>query len=62
MGAVKPASPPPRQPNGLPYESLGQLFRAIIAVPKAQIDKREEEWKQEHGKPKRRARRKKSKS
>jgi hypothetical protein len=47
---MKPASSPPRQPNGQPYESLDQLFRAVIAVPKAEIDRREEEWKREHGK------------
>lgn len=57
---MKPATPPPTQPNGQPFESLDQLFRAVIAVPKAEIDRREEEWKREHGKPKKRARRKKA--
>jgi hypothetical protein len=52
---MKPASSPPTQPNGQPYESLDQLFRAVIAVPKTEIDRREEEWKREHGKPRKSA-------
>lgn len=47
---MKPAHPPPTQPNGLLYESLDQMFRAVIAVPKAEIDRREEEWKRAHPK------------
>jgi len=46
---MKPVTPAPRQPNGTPYESLDQRFRAVIAIPKAEIDRLEEEWKQEHG-------------
>jgi hypothetical protein len=59
---MKPATPPPCQPNGLPFESLDQLFRTVIAVPKVEIDRREEEWKSKYGKPRvaRKARRKKS--
>ena len=41
---MKPALPPPVQPNGKPFESLDQLFRAVIAVPKTEIDKRDKEW------------------
>jgi hypothetical protein len=52
---MKPASSAPTQPNGQPYESLDQLFRAVIAVPKAEIDRREAEWKREHGKPRKSA-------
>ena len=52
---MKPASPAPTQPDGLPYESLDLLFRAVIAVPKSEIDRREEEWKREHGKPRKAA-------
>ncbi len=48
---MKPSNPPPRQPNGQPFESLDQLFRAVIAVPKAEIDRRDREWKREHGQP-----------
>ncbi|HUA83478.1 MAG TPA: hypothetical protein VMB85_06425 [Bryobacteraceae bacterium] len=55
---MKPAHPPPHQPNGQPFESLDQLFRAVIAVPKAEIDRREEEWKRERGKPKKKTSRK----
>jgi len=46
--------------NGQPFESLDQIFRAVIAVPKAEIDKREEEWKREHGKPRKQTPKKKS--
>jgi len=42
---MKPALPPPTQPNGKPFESLDSLFRAVIAVPKTEIDKREAKWK-----------------
>jgi hypothetical protein len=43
---MKPALPPPARPDGKPFESLDELFRAVIAVPKSEIDRREEEWKQ----------------
>ncbi len=55
---MKPPLPPPRQPNGLPFESLDSLFRAVIAVPKAEIDRREKEWQKAHPKPKRPAKKK----
>jgi hypothetical protein len=57
---MKPASEPPRQPNGQPFESLDQIFRAVITAPKAEIDKREEEWKREQGKPRKQTPKKKS--
>ena len=47
---MKPASRPPTDSEGKPFESLDSLFRAVIAVPKAEIDRREEEWKRLHGK------------
>jgi hypothetical protein len=33
---------------------MDNLLRAVIAVPKAEIDRREEQWKKEHGKPRKR--------
>jgi len=50
QGALKPPSPAPRQSKGLPFESQDILFRAVIAVPKAEIDRREREWRKAHGK------------
>lgn len=44
MESMKPALPPPMRPDGKPFESLDALFRAVIAVPKTEIDKREKEW------------------
>jgi len=47
---MKPALPPPTRPDGKPFESLDELFRAVIAVPKTEIDRREKEWQRTHGK------------
>ena len=40
-----PAIPPPTRPDGTPFPTLVSLFRAVIFVPKTEIDKREEKWK-----------------
>lgn len=32
-------------PGDTAFEKMDNLFRAVIAVPKAEIDKREEKWK-----------------
>jgi hypothetical protein len=42
---MKPALPPPRRLDGTPFTAPDNLFRAIIAFPKTEIDKREKEWK-----------------
>jgi len=42
---MKPALPPPTRPDGSPFPTLDSLFRAVIAVPKTEIDKREAKWK-----------------
>jgi hypothetical protein len=42
---MKPALPPPTRPDGTPFSTLDSLFRAVIAVPKTEIDKREEKWR-----------------
>jgi hypothetical protein len=51
---VKPANPPIPVPGSTPFQKMDNLFRAVIAVPKAEIDRREEEWKKQNGKPKKR--------
>jgi hypothetical protein len=42
---MKPKSPPIDVPGSTPFQKMDNLFRAVIAVPKAEIDKREKEWK-----------------
>jgi hypothetical protein len=42
---MKPALPPIDVPGSTPFQKMDNLFRAVIAVPKAEIDKRETEWK-----------------
>jgi hypothetical protein len=33
-----------------PFQRMDNLFRAVIAVPKAEIDRREKQWQKQHGK------------
>jgi len=47
---MKPANPPIEVPGATPFQKMDNLFRAVIAVPKAEIDKREKEW--QRAKPK----------
>jgi hypothetical protein len=42
---MKPPLPPIQVPEGTPFQKLDSLFRAVIAVPKSEIDKREKRWK-----------------
>lgn len=35
----------PQEPGGTPFERLDRLFRKVIAVPKAMIDREETKWK-----------------
>jgi hypothetical protein len=35
----------PQEPGGTPFERFDRLFRKVIAVPKATIDKEEAKWK-----------------
>ena len=46
---VKPALPPIDVPGSTPFQKMDNLFRAVIAVPKAEIDRREKEWQKQHG-------------
>jgi hypothetical protein len=42
---MRPVNPPIDAPGCTPFQKMDSLFRAVIAVPKAEIDRREEEWK-----------------
>lgn len=42
---MKPPHPPIDVPGSTPFQKMDNLFRAVIAVPKAEIDRREEEWR-----------------
>jgi hypothetical protein len=42
---MTPVNPPIDVPGCTPFHKMDNLFRAVIAVPKAEIDRREEEWK-----------------
>jgi uncharacterized protein YifE (UPF0438 family) len=42
---LKPALSPLEVPGNTPMEKFNNLFRAVIAVPKSEIDKREKQWK-----------------
>ena len=47
---MKPALPAIQIPGSTPFQKMDNLFRAVIAVPKAEIDRREERWKRQNGK------------
>ena len=51
---MKPANPPINVPGSTPFQKMDNLFRAVIAVPKAEIDRREEEWQRQRGRGKKR--------
>ena len=53
MDLVKPANPPIDVPGSTPFQKMDHLFRAVIAVPKEEIDWREKEWKRTRQKRKR---------
>jgi len=57
---MKPKSPPIDVPGSTLFQKMDNLFRAVIAVPRTEIDRREQQWKQEHGKPRKKNRREKS--
>jgi hypothetical protein len=50
---VKRALPPIDVPGSTPFQKMDNLFGAVIAVPKAEIDRREQEWQKQNGKKKR---------
>lgn len=47
---MKPALPPINVPGSTPFQKMDNLFRAVIQVPKTEIDRREKEWQKQHGK------------
>ena len=53
---MKPALPPPARSDGTPFPTLDSLFRAVIAVPKTEIDKREKDWQKMQKKKRTKAR------
>jgi len=50
---MKPALPPIDVPGDTPFQKLDNLLRAVVAVPKAELDKREKEWKRARSRKKR---------
>jgi hypothetical protein len=42
---MKAPLPPIEVPGSTPFQKMDNLFRAVIAVPKEEIDRREEKWK-----------------
>jgi len=47
---MKPALPPIQVPGSTPFQKMDNLFRAVISVPKTEIDRREKEWKRRRSK------------
>jgi hypothetical protein len=47
--------PLPIKVEGTPFEKFDQLFRTVIAVPKAVIDKEEKKWKRARARKKKTA-------
>jgi len=47
---MKPALPPIEVPGSTPFQKMDNLFRAVIAVPKAEIDRREQQWRKQQRK------------
>jgi hypothetical protein len=54
---MKPTLPAIDVPGSTPFQKMDNLFRAVIAVPKSEIDRREEQWKRKQQAKKKRAKR-----
>jgi len=52
LKSMKPANPPIEVPGCTPFQKMDNLFRAVVAVPKAEIDRREQKWKKSNGRRK----------
>jgi hypothetical protein len=50
---MKPPTPAIDVPGSTPFQRMDNLLRAVIVVPKAEIDRREKEWQNQHGKKRR---------
>jgi len=51
---MKPVKPPIDVPGSTPFQKMDNLFRKVVTVSKAEIDRREEQWQKQNGKPKKR--------
>lgn len=47
---MKLPHPPIDVPGSTPFQKMDNLLRAVIQVPKAEIDRREQEWQKQRGK------------
>jgi hypothetical protein len=54
---MKPALPPIDVPGSTPFQKMDNLLRAVITVPKSEIDRREKEWKRANGKKRKKVKR-----
>jgi hypothetical protein len=53
---MKPALPPIQSPGATEFEKFDNLFRKVITVPKAEVERREKQWqKQRRKKPAKRS-------
>jgi hypothetical protein len=52
---MKPALPPVEVPGSTPFQKMDNLFRAVVGVPKAEIERREKEWQKQNGKKRKKA-------
>ena len=52
---MKPATPPIPVPGDTPFQEMDNMFRAVIQVPKAVIDKREEKCQREQQRKRKKA-------
>jgi hypothetical protein len=46
---MKPPSPPIDVPGSTPFQKMDNLLRAVIIVPKSEIDRRERESQKQRG-------------
>jgi hypothetical protein len=52
---MKPSLPPIVIHGETPFQKMDNLFRAVVTVPKAVIDQREEQWQKAQAKKRRKA-------
>lgn len=47
------SAPPPNVPGNTEFEKFDNLFRAVISVPKAVVDREDAKWKRARARKKR---------
>jgi len=47
---MKPILPPINVSGSTPFQKMDNLFRAVVAVPKAETDRLEKQWQKSNGK------------